>query len=248
VSAFYVYGVMRAEEAARSRATGVGDAPVEVIEEGSLAALVSEVPGESVPGRARNLTAHTAVLQDALAQGTVLPMRFGVLVPDAEAVRRELLERRHGWLASNLDALEGRVEMSVSALYREDVLMREVVTEERAIYSLRGQIRSKPDAATHFARVRLGELVARAVEVKRATDSAAILDALRPLAEAFALSELLHERMVVNCAFLVARDRLSAFDAGVEQASAARAERMQFKLTGPLPPFSFVGAEEPAWA
>jgi hypothetical protein len=54
--------------------------------------------------------------------------------------------------------------------------------------------------------------------------------------------------MVVNAAFLVRRDGLERFDAAVESVSAERAERMHFKLTGPLPPFSFVGQEGPAWA
>jgi hypothetical protein len=248
MSGLYVYGVVRAGDAPAPSRTGVGDTPVQTVERGSMAALVSEVPGDSVPGRAKNLTAHSEVLRAAMEGGTVLPMRFGVLMPDAETVRRDLLETREAWLTGMLDALDGRVEMTVSAMYREEVLLTEVVTQDATIRALRERVRTRPAAATHFERIRLGELVAQAVEARRSADAAAILDALRPLADAYVPGDPLHEQMVVNAAFLVRRDRLAAFDAGVEQVSAERAERMHFKLTGPLPPFSFVTAEEPAWA
>ena len=248
MSGFYVYGVTRAGEDAAPSRTGVGDTPVQTIERGPVAALVSEVPGDSVPGRARNLTAHSEVLREAMDGATVLPMRFGVLMPDADTVRRDLLEAREDWLTRMLDALDGRVEMTVSAMYREEVLLHEVVTEDATIRTLRERVRSKPAAATHFERIRLGELVAQAVEAHRSADAGAILDALRPFADAYVSGESLHEQMVVNASFLVRRDRLQEFDNTVESVSAARADRMHFKLTGPLPPFSFVSAEEAAWA
>jgi hypothetical protein len=244
----YVYGVMRAGDDPAPPSGGVGDSPVQSIEHGSVAALVSEVPGDSVPPRARNLTAHTEVLRAAMDRATVLPMRFGVLMPDADTVRHDLLEVREPWLTGMLDALDGRVEMTVSAMYREDVLLREVVSQDRAIAALRERVQSRPAAATHFERIRLGELVAGAVEAKRGADAATVLEALRPLADAYLPGEPLHERMVVNAAFLVRRDKLAEFDAAVERVSAERAERMHFKLTGPLPPFSFVSDEESAWA
>jgi hypothetical protein len=244
----YVYGVMRTGDARAPSHSGVGDCPVQTIEEGSVAALVTEVPGESIPGRAKNLTAHSEVLRAAMDGGTVLPMRFGVLMPDADTVKRDLLEARAAWLASMLDALDGRVEMTLSAMYREDVLMHEVVTQDAKIGSLRERVRGKPPAATHFERIRLGELVAAAVDARRNADAASILGPLVPLADAYVPGEPLHEHMVVNSAFLVRRDKLDEFDTAVERVSRERAERMHFKLTGPLPPFSFVGGEEPAWA
>ena len=244
----YVYGVTRAGARSGSAPSGVGDRPVQTVERGTVAALVSEVPDESVAPRAKNLTAHTEVLRAAMDDGTVLPMRFGVLMPDADAVRHDLLELREPWLTGMLEALDGRVEMTVSAMYREDVLLGEVIRDDPGIAKLREQIQGKPAAATHFERIRLGELVAQSVDARRSADGAAILDALRPAADAFAPGEMLHERMVVNTAFLVRRDQLDGFDSAVERVSAERADRMQFKLTGPLPPFSFVNTEEPAWA
>jgi hypothetical protein len=247
MSPIYVYGVMRAADAGAPAETGIVDAPIELVEHGPLAAVVSPVEEGAVRGRAQQLTAHTEVLRSAMRGGTVLPMRFGVLMPDSDAVRRDLLEARGPQLGEMLGALDGRAEMTVTAVYREDVLLREVVGGNREIAALRERVRGKPEAATYFDRVRLGELVAHAVDAVRAADQAAVIEELRPFAVALTPSDPLHERMAVNCAFLVEQDALGDFDAAVERVSAERAERMQFKLTGPLPPFSFVGAGEPAW-
>jgi len=221
----------------------VGDPPGQVrpIAQEGGAALVTEVePGGVAPRRA-NLLAHADVLRRAIDHGPALPMRWGMVLADEAAVRAEL-SRRGQELAQMLEALQDRIEMSVSALYREEVLLREVVAENPAVAAIQRDIRGRPTAATHFDRIRLGELVAQAVQAKRERDGHEILHELESHAVAVAPDAPLHERGVVNAAFLVPRDKVAEFDAAVERVSRARAGRMQFKLIGPLPPHSFVGA------
>jgi hypothetical protein len=47
------------------------------------------------------------------------------------------------------------------------------------------------------------------------------------------------DKMIMNAAFLVARDRETAFDAKVK-AIGARHDMLTFKYTGPWPPYNFV--------
>jgi hypothetical protein len=148
---------------------------------------------------------------------------------------------RRGRLHELLDALEGRCEMTVSAQYRSEAVLREVLAESPAIAAMRRQVASRDAAAGHFARIRLGELVAEAVAARRAADATAIAAELDPLAVAVVHGSPLTDWGVLNTAYLVERARLEAFDAAVERAGRARAERMTFKLIGPLPAHSFVG-------
>src|SRR5204863_3122954 len=90
--AVYVYGVVVAG-GPLELPVGVEGAEVGVEESGGLAALVSSVPDRPMRATRRNLEAHAAVLQSALSQrDPVLPMRFGILLPDLAAVAAELLE------------------------------------------------------------------------------------------------------------------------------------------------------------
>jgi hypothetical protein len=244
---YYLYGFVRSGDLPTQLGEGgVGPPPgtVECLAEGGVAALVTPVGPEPVAPRRANLLAHADVLNRAFEQATVLPLRFGFVMPDEAAVRNEIASRA-GELTGLFDALRDRVEMHLSAVYREERLLGEVLSENPAIAAAQRRIRGVPVAATHFERIRLGERVAGAVDAKRAADGAAVVRELERVSVAVAADEPRHEHTVVNASFLVARDRLVEFDAAVERVSRERAERMHFRLLGPRPPHSFVGTSRP---
>ena len=53
------------------------------------------------------------------------------------------------------------------------------------------------------------------------------------------LDKPIGDKMIMNAAFLISRDREAAFDARVKSI-ASRFERLTFKYTGPWPPYNFV--------
>ncbi len=235
----YVYGVVPASASPPARA-GIGGAALETIAFDATAAIVSDMPDGYLEAGREELMAHAEVLEDALEHGAVLPMRFGTVMGDGESVRRELLERHHDALASQLAKLEGKVELRVRAIFEEAALMREVVRENPEIAQLRAALRGRDDDATYYERIRLGELVAGAVERKRDAEGREILDALAPLALAVDTSALGHERVALNASFLVERGRIAQFDAAVDEIGRAREGRLRLKYIGPLPAHSFV--------
>jgi hypothetical protein len=237
--ATYIYGIV--EPTARApKATGIAGAPLAVIAGDGASALVSDVAGGQVRmGRDEVLT-HADVLDKALAKGTILPMRFGVVMDNADDVRRQLLDRYGDDLRVQLSELAGKVEVNVRATYEEDVVFKEVVREDPEIARLRKAVRDRSTDATYYERIRLGELVATAVERKREHDGAAIVDALSRETLAVQIDAPAHERVVVSASFLVERARMNAFDQLLEEVARERADRMRFKLTGPRAPHSFV--------
>ena len=235
----YVYGVIAAAGDPPSVA-GIGGAEVALIHNTEIAAIVSDIDPEGLKLGRDAMTAHARVLEDAIAAGTVLPMRFGVVMAGEEAVRRQLLETRHGELLAQLEQLAGKVELRLRASYEEDRLMREAVTTDPEIRRLRDSLSGMPEDATYYGRIQLGELVAATVERIRQADADQILAELSPLAVATEAGDPGHERVALNASFLVERDRIAEFDERVDQIGGAQAERMRFKYTGPLPPHSFV--------
>jgi hypothetical protein len=235
----YVYGVIAAAGDPPS-AAGIGGAEVTLIGDTEIAAIVSDIdPARLKLGR-EEMTAHARVLEDAISAGTVLPMRFGVVMADEDAVRRQLLVSRHDELQRQLATLAGKVELRLRASYEEDHLMREAVATDPEIRRLRDSLRGVPEDATYYGRIQLGELVAAAVERIRQADADQILGALSPLAVAAEAGEPGHERVALNASFLVERDRMAEFDQHVDEVGRTQAGRMRFKYTGPLPPHSFV--------
>jgi hypothetical protein len=243
-TATYVYGVIRAAEAVAIDVDGVGgQAPVRTVTSGSLAAIASDVDGGYVRATREDLDRHMAVLSEAAASATVVPLRFGTVLPSDDAVATDLLGARRDEIEELLASLEGRVELNLSGTYDERVLA-EVVAEDHDVAALREQVRRRDEAATYYDRIRLGELVAGAMAAKRERDASAVLAKLRPLADDVHLADPAHERSVLSAAFLVRRERLEEFDRAAEQVAAQHRERIRFRYTGPLPPYDFVGSRE----
>jgi hypothetical protein len=241
--ALYVYGLMRAREARAAVQSAEGNPPVDLVESGGLAALVTEISESAARLRRESVTGHAGVLQAAFEHGPLLPLRFGTVMADSDAVIQDLLIPRAQTMLARLDALEGKAEILVKATYLEEPLLRSILENDRSLRRAVERMRSLPPAATHFERVRIGEAIAGAVASRREVDAQAMVGELRPLAVAMRVSEPHHERTALNASFLVERSNLEQFDAAVEHLSESHAGRAQFKLIGPMPAHSFADQE-----
>lgn len=243
--ALYVYGIMRAGDAASAaRPARSDDGPqLGTIEHNGVGALVSTVPDGQVRMQRNTILAHANVLQGAFEHGPVLPLRLGTVMADEEAVKGGVLAPQAEALAARLDALDGTAEMQVKAIYAEAPLLRAVLAQNPALKQAVERTRGLPAAATHFEQIRIGEAIAAAVQSRQATDGEALADTLRPLALAMRVSAPHHERAVMNAAFLVDKHELSRFDKAVEQLSSEHGSDIEFKLIGPMPPYSFADGE-----
>jgi hypothetical protein len=128
----------------------------------------------------------------------------------------------------------------------------EVVRSNPEIARLREAVAGREDASTHGARVRLGQLVAQAIETQRAADERALVERLSPLLADLVVEPPAHERIALHLQMLVPRARREELDAVVRELSEKQADRLRFRYIGPLAPFSFaevpLDAGDPAWA
>jgi hypothetical protein len=235
----YVYGIVEASSTA-PRGRGIGGAPLRLVVGEDAAALVSEIRADNLRLGREAVQVHARVLERALKRGPVLPMRFGVVMSDAEEVLGRVLKEHGPELRAQLAEMEGKVEIRIRAAYDEESLLRDVVRERPQIAMLRNSVATRPANASYYDRIRLGELVAAAVERHREIDAQAIIEALGAHALAVATGEPSHERVVMQASFLVERSHLPAFNAMVDQVAEGYGGQIRFKYTGPLPPHSFV--------
>ena len=226
---------------------GVGEPGSEVrtVCHDGICAVVSDAAESEVEATRHNLMAHAGVLEALMQRGTVVPVRFGVVLPSEDALVGHVLGPLHDQLQELCRRFEGTIELHVKALYREDVVLAEIVREHPDVARLRELTRDLSEAATYYDRIRLGELVAKAMDTKRKADGEAVVGRLAPLAIETRDNELLLDRMVVNTAFLVATGEQERFDEAVAQLGAEVEERIDLKYVGPFPPYSFTDAHLP---
>jgi hypothetical protein len=238
--AVYVYGVTRAG-VSPGKVNGLGDAALNLVEHGELAALASDAPG-LVRAKRRDVLRHAEVLQAALAHAVVLPLAFGTVFSSRDNVVEEFLAPRYEELVELLHRFDGLVELSVRAFYREEEVLAAILREDRRLAELREA--TLAPRAPQAAQVQLGEGIARRLEARRLRDADGIVSSLVPLARDVVVEERRTEYEVLRGAFLVDADSLERFDARMNDLAREHASLMLFKYTGPLAPHSFVSVSQ----
>jgi hypothetical protein len=240
---WFVYGIVAADAAFPEDLTGLDGEPVRTLAHGRVAAVITRVALERPPGRGADLLAYNSVL-DALAQGggQVVPVRFGSVLADDADVVEGLLAPDEGYFADLLLELEGRRQYVFQADFDEEVVLREIVADDPEIAELRAMTRDLPEEASYGQRVRLGELVAAAVEARRGEDADRLLDDVLPVTDAHVLRPVSGLQRVVDAAFLVADERRGDFENRLEVLAEELHGRMQLRLMGPTAPYDFVGS------
>jgi Gas vesicle synthesis protein GvpL/GvpF len=244
---------------------GVHGAPVEPVEHEGLTAFVSRVPlaefGEE-PLR-RNLNdlewlervarQHEAVLERALEDGTMVPLRICTIFADEEGVARMLAERR-SVLDTAFDVLDGRQEWGVKLLVDRAALERaarasapDAFDEEVETRSAGGayMLRRRQERQLRELADRLAQDLAEDVHA-RLQDWAT--DAVVNPPQNPELSG--HEgEMLLNAAYLVETAKVERLHELVgELRELHRGLGARLELTGPWPPYNFVPRAESALA
>jgi hypothetical protein len=169
-----------------------------------------------------SLLEHERVVEALLAQGSVLPMRFGSWVRDRDAVL-ELLAARREEFEYGLQRVRGAVEIAVRALVHAE--------PAEPVHALAGAERP----GTEYMLARLNE------EKRSAVIASLVHEPLVALSRASTpRSTSLSDS--VNTAYLVARDDVGPFRATVEKLDAT-VEDATIVCTGPWPPYSFTSGE-----
>ena len=259
----WAYCITRASDA--PAIDGVHGSQVERVEEGGLAVLVSRVPlsefGENALRRNLNdldwlervARDHEAVLERALEDGTIVPLRICTLFADDRGAARMLAEQR-STLDTALDVLDGRQEWGVKLTVDRAAL--EAAARERAPdvsdEALEGRsaggaymLRRRQERQVREAADRLAGGIAEDVHA-RLQDWAT--DAVVNPPQNPELSG--HEGdMLLNAAYLVEVakvERLHELVAELRERHRELGARLE--LTGPWPPYNFVPRTESALA
>ncbi len=238
----YMYCIIRGSETRPFTSRGIGTlvGAVHIVPYMGLSVVVSDSPVIDYDSTRRNMMAHTVVVEEAMRHHTILPVRFGTVAPNADAIEHQVLERRYSELNQLIAEMEGRSELGIKALWYEGGVFEEIVAENPNLRRLRDSLSGRTPEESYYDRIRLGEMVEAAMQDKRNVDSEAILERLRPFTYKTRLNQLITDRMILNAAFLVNHESEPDFDQAVQKLDADMGKRMMFKYVGPVPPYNFV--------
>lgn len=235
----YVYCIIQSESPLTFGPLGIGHEPAEVhtVHFKNLAAVVSATPMVVHDPTRENVLAHQRVNETVMLQHTVLPMSFGTVFKTTNDIV-ELLRSAYDAFTDVLQKMRDKVEFGLKVLWDRDQIIREIEEEDEDIHRLKNEISSQK-GSTYFARMQYGRMIDAALQARSEQYVDDIFRSLRDVAVASRSNKPIGDRMIMNAAFLVSRDREQAFDTRVKEIG-QRHDKLTFKYTGPWPPYNFV--------
>ena len=205
-----------------------------------LAAVVSRTPLVVYDPTRENALTHEHVNEVMIEDGfTPVPMSFGTLFK-TEGDIVEFLKDTYEALRDVLKKMRDKLEFGLKVNWDRESVLADVESEYEEIRRLKAQIEGDQATSTYFARMQLGRLVEQALAQKSESFVREIYDQLRDAAIASRANKVIGDRMIMNGAFLVERDRSDLFDKKVQEIGRRYEGKLKFTYTGPWPPYNFV--------
>jgi hypothetical protein len=237
----YIYCIIASNEARSFGPLGIGDRGDELytILFDDIAAVVSNSPIISYSISRDNMLAHERAIEEVMKEYTVLPVRFATIAKEEEKVKK-ILEIEHDRFIDLLKNIEGKKELGLKAIFKEEIIYREILEKYEDIRRLKEAISSEPPAKTYYQRMEIGRKVEAALQKEKDIYKEEILNTLSPLSQDTKVNTPYGELMIISAAFLVEKCREAEFDQNVQGLADKSGDKIKFKYVGTLPPFNFV--------
>ncbi|HLG69417.1 MAG TPA: GvpL/GvpF family gas vesicle protein [Chloroflexota bacterium] len=236
----YVYCIIEESSPKAFGRIGIGGRGDEVytIHHGNLAAVVSDTPLVVYDPTRENALRHEQVNETVMNDYTVIPMSFGTVFKRTDDVI-EFIKGTSDALMDVLQKMRDKIELGLKVNWDREAIIREIEEENEEISRLKEEI-NRTSSSTYFARMQLGRLVEQALTTRADNFVAEVYDHLRDTAVASRAGKPIGDKMILNAAFLVEREKAEEFDSRVQEIAKKYEGRLSFRYTGPWPPYNFV--------
>jgi len=237
----YVYAIVARDLHLPPGLTGLGDGELSMAGWHKLAAVTSPLAAGRLRAIPEYVLRHGAVVEGLQQHGPTLPVRFGTVVADADAVVQVLAER-HEELAADLARLGDKVEMGLSILWdpppvdgshQPGDLSRRVSGSDEELGPGARYLRARLAATRQDAAVReAARAIADEVDAALGSDVLERRCSVVPTA-----------RLAVRASFLMSPTRFEACQHAIDGLRRRHPE-LRYLVSGPWPPYTFVSRDE----
>lgn len=240
----YIYGFVSSNQARNLGAIGIEQRDVHIVPHRDIAAVVSDFPFitfGSLPKETllRNLAVYQALIEEVMKTHNIIPMKFGTLVRGEQELKR-ILEGNYEQIHGGLSEMEDKLELDVVAFWNDFGAVLKEVGQEDGIRRFEEEAESRTDKGLYEAKIIVGKMVKESLDKKKEELANQMLDTLKEKAEDHRLHSLRDDTMIMNAAFLINEEKEETFEKKVEQLDKYFQDTINFRIVGPLPPYSFL--------
>ena len=237
----YVYGIVQSKDPVTFGRSGIGGSGelVYTVNYQDIAAVVSNTSVYIFDPTRENALAHEHVIETVMKNYTIIPMSFGTVFRTDNDIR-EVLKSIYPSLKDVLHQMAGKFEFGLKVNWDRDQIIEDIKNDDEEIRQFHQEIIRKHLQSTYLARMQLGRMIDKALAERSISYVREIYEALRGVCVASRDNQPIGDKMIMNAAFLVERQREAQFDNAVNKIARKYGQRLKFKYTGPWPPYNFV--------
>jgi len=244
----YIYGIVPnfyTSEMFRSlEQSGVYAIPFE-----NISAIVSNRENASVDFADREslghlLVHHQKTIESLVAIGfnMIIPLQLGTIAKSKHEVLR-ILASGHDLILNTLNKIENLTEIDLAVTWADFSNTIQEIVNDTDIMAMKMDLLSKSDGISQVDQVNIGMLIQEKLKEKNARVELDILKALTAVSLDIKNHEVMDDQMICNSAFLLNRNKKEKFETIIYLLEEAYGEKLNFKMVGPLPCYSFYTIE-----
>ena len=240
----YIYGVINSSA---EECFDMGEVAAYTICFEGIAAVVSDseivdynhMPKDSL---ARLLVSHQQLIEKVMTKHTIIPMRLGTFASSDEEVSM-ILSTGYRTIKDILEKTKDSVEIDVVATLCDFKSFLQEVSQEDEITQLKQSLLNKEGGVTIDDQMKVGVLVKNHLDKKKEILANQIQTALGEITQNLKAHDLMDDKMVLNTAFLLDKNRQKEFEQKLDEINDKFEDKLNFRCVGPLPPYSFYTLE-----
>jgi hypothetical protein len=215
----------------------------------NISAIVSNRDSSFVDFADRETLGHLLVHHQQTIEGLVdigfnmlIPMQLGTIAKSKEEVLR-ILSSGHDLIIETLNKTEHLTEIDLAVTWANlsDTILE--VVSDPDILAMKNEMLSQSSGISKVDQVEIGMLIQEKLKEINKKVELDILNALSAISLDIKMHEVMDDQMICNSAFLLDRRKKEEFEWIIYQLDEVYKEKLNFKMVGPLPCYSFYTLE-----
>ncbi|SDN73515.1 GvpL/GvpF family gas vesicle protein [Alkalicoccus daliensis] len=211
-----------------------------------MAAVAAKAPIKIYEPSRKNAKAHQDAVSNIMKEHTVIPVSFGNIVEsekDVEIFMKQLYPN----FKIIFPKIANKFEVGLKLVGKKK-WMQEQAQNNPKLKQMQQSIEDKSKASSYYDRLAIGEASKDFVGAIHLQFEKEVFQPLAKIANAAKSNEVVNERMLLNAAFLLEKDKEEEFDLKVNEIYEKWKDHIDFTYTGPWPAYNFIDLKVKAGA
>ncbi|MCF8230524.1 MAG: GvpL/GvpF family gas vesicle protein [Bacteroidales bacterium] len=192
---------------------------------------------------ARHLLNHQQTIEAYMKMGfnTIIPMQLGTFAENTKQVKK-IIETGYDLILQTFEKISGFIEIDIVTTWADFQATLGEIAKDPQVMALKSEIQQK-ETITPDDQMHIGIMVKKMLDQKSSELSNTIFNSLEPFSQKTKQHELLNDQMISNTAFMVNQQQQLLIEKALDELDVEMNGRLNFKMVGPLPCYSFFTLE-----